>query len=80
MDVRLSGSVAFECNQLAHTVLHLLQVQDWMLVLIVMCLVVVDVIIMAIYTGLEISMGGASKAVNRENEKTVSGVRCNDSS
>lgn len=46
-----------------------------MLVLIVVCLVVVDIVIMTIYTGLEIgNNGGASRVVNKEREETVSGV------
>ena len=46
-----------------------------MLVLIVVFLVVVDIGIMTIYTGLEIgNMGGASRVVNKEREETVSGV------
>ena len=45
-----------------------------MLILIVMCLVVVDVIIMLIYTGLEVYGEGASLVVNGEMEVTVSGV------
>jgi gamma-aminobutyric acid type B receptor len=51
------------------------QVQDWMLVLIVMCLVVVDIVIMAIYVVLEFVGGGASRVPNRENEITVSGAQ-----
>ena len=52
----------------------LLQVQDWMLILIVMCFVIIDVGIMAIYTGLEVSQGGASRVINQELEKTLAGV------
>ena len=42
--------------------------------MIVMCLVVVDVVIMIIYTSLEVSGGGASLVINGEMEVTVSGV------
>ena len=45
-----------------------------MLVLVVLCLVVIDVVIMSVYTGLETSRGGASLVVNRENEITITGV------
>ena len=45
-----------------------------MLVLVVLCLVVIDVVIMSVYTGLEASRGGASLVVNRENEITITGV------
>ena len=49
--------------------------QDWMLILIVMCLVMLDVVILAVYTGLELSTGnGASRVANRENKMSVSGV------
>ena len=47
-----------------------------MLVLVVLCLVVIDVVIMSVYTGLEASRGGASLVVNRENDITITGVSC----
>ena len=40
------------------------QVHDWMLVLVVMFLVVVDALILAVYTGLEASREGASPVVH----------------
>ena len=42
--------------------------------MVVMCLVTIDVMILAVYTGLEARGEGASLVVNRENEATVSGV------
>ena len=52
----------------------LLQVKDWILIFIVTCFVIIDVGIMAIYTGLEVSQGGASQVINQELEKTLVGV------
>ena len=43
--------------------------------LLVMCLVVSDVVILVVYTGLEASQGAASLVPNRENEITISRVR-----
>ena len=53
----------------------LLQFHDWMLITAVLCLVVLDVVIMTVYTSLEATTGGgASRVPNREQHKTVSGV------
>ena len=52
----------------------LLQVKDWILIFIVTCFVIIDMGIMAIYTGLEVSQGGASRVINQELEKTLAGV------
>jgi gamma-aminobutyric acid type B receptor len=49
------------------------QVHDWMLILMVLCFVVIDVVIMAVYTGLEASGEGATLVVNREREITITG-------
>ena len=49
-----------------------------MLILIVVCLVVVDVLIMAVYTGLEVNGEGATLVINGEDEMTVSGVSHRD--
>ena len=62
-------------NNRARVAIPSTQVHDWMLVLLVMCLVVSDVVILAVYTGLEASQGAASLVPNRENEITISRVR-----
>ena len=51
------------------------QVRDLMLVLMVLLLVIVDAVILSVYTVLEANREGASLVVNREKEITVTGVR-----
>ena len=45
-----------------------------MLAMMVVCLVAVDVLVLTVYTGLEVRGQGASLVVNREDEITVTGV------
>ena len=46
-----------------------------MLVLMVLLLVIVDAVILSVYTALEANGEGASLVINREKEITVTGVR-----
>ena len=50
------------------------QVHDWMLIMMVFVFVLIDVVIMTVYTGLEVTGEGATLVTNGENSITVSGV------